>query len=671
MSILIRTLYKIPAIKLMGLKKNIDIQFEDGVIINCSYKEIIAFRFYTDFIPKYKIAITSDLWITNFYINGRSSKSTYIKMYSKIFRLIVKPFINEFGNNSIMGPMFKDMYVTIDNLNKYLLPRLNKYTMDLDVYDLLEIQFDRDLIDSMTEVVKDPSPMTIQHTYEVLDAVMKKDKYKDLSIVLLYLTELSSVGQIRQMFASRGYVTELNGRIFKLPMTNSFLLGFKNVYEFVIETRAGTKALSMSGKNIQDSEYTNRELNVATQVLESVHHGDCGCPTYIDTFIKPDEYDSVGNLLTQNHLKELDGKRYYCSKTNSEKVINGYTDKHLLGTTVGIRAAEYCGLPAKNKICTACIGEFGDTVFDYHNLGNMVTTIIMVLQSQGLLSAKHLLKTALQASVKLPSIVKQYFMLRHNESMFIRANFLNKKTKSIYIKIRQDEAWGLDSATKVKDLFSLNIHKISRLTTVWIVLRSKNGAEEEITIPLSTNSSKVFLSVPTISHIIKNEYETPDEEHYLFNIDNFNNKQPMFIFDKAEYNLASLSKEFKGLIKSHKYKMVNGEVRSEITPDVLVSEIFDLLNSKLSINLALVEMLVYCFTAKDLNTQNFDLGRGAKTRNVIGFKQAIDYRSLGAGFDWDALSQKVIDPMSFKVAGKSSTNMDTFLKPNEVIKYDD
>jgi len=189
-----------------------------------------------------------------------------------------------------------------------------------------------------------------------------------------------------------------------------------------------------------------------------------------------------------------------------------------------------------------------------------------------------------------------------------------------------------------------------------------------IAIPLSTTSAKVFLSVPTISHIIKHGYETPDEEHYVFNIDEFNNRQPMFTFDKAEYNLASLSKEFKASIKSHKYKMVNNEIRSEVTPDVLVAEVFDLLNSKLSINIALVEMLIYCFTAKDITNQNYDLGRGARVRNVATFKQNIDFRTLGSGLDWNDTRSKVADPMSFTTVGKTSSLMDVFIKATEVVK---
>jgi len=409
-------------------------------------------------------------------------------------------------------------------------------------------------------------------------------------------------------------------------------------------------------------------LSIATQVLEGVYHGDCGKPVYIDTYVKPDEFDSIGNLVAKNSFEELDGKHYYCNETKTEKILDGYKDKHLIGTTIPIRSALYCSHNEKNKICTACIGEYGDTPFSYQNLGNLVVTIIMVLQSQGLLSAKHLLKTAVQATVNLSKTTKQYFMLRQNESMYIRANVLNKKTKNIYVKIRQEEAWGLDSATRVKDLFSLNIHKISRLSTIWLVFRSANGAETEIPIPLSTTSAKVFLSVPTISHIIKHGYETPDEEHYVFCIDEFNNKQPMFTFDKAEYNLASLSKEFKASVKSHKYKMVNGEIRSEVTPDVLVAEVFDLLNSKLSINIALVEMLIYCFTAKDITNQNYDLGRGAKVRNVNSFSMNINYRSIGAAYNWDNLRGKVADPMLFVTTNKTSCLMDTFILPTETVK---
>jgi len=665
----VRTLFKIDRVKVSKLSKNMDIMFEDGVIIkNCYYKDIIVFRYLLDFINEFDIKITSDLWITNYYVNGYTPNKTYLNLYSKIFRKIVQPYISKYKNNDIMIKMFKLMYETIDNFNREFMPSIVSYTQGLDIADLLDLQFDKDLIDSMVKVNKEKTPKSVENVYKTLQKVMKKPEYKDLSISLLYNSEIGSVGQISQMFGSRGFITELNSKIFTTPMVNSFILGFKNVYEAVIESRAGAKALYLSGKGIQNTEYANREIQLATMVVERVYHGDCGKPVYIDFYIKPDEYDPVtGVLIHKNKLNELIGKRYLSPIDNKEYVITN-KDTHLIGTTIKMRSAVKCGLSNKKMICSACIGEIADSIFNHQNLGNMATVVLMTLLSQGLLSAKHLLKSATSASIKLNNILKKYFILRNNEDLYFKSNVLNKKTKTIYLKIKQSESWGLDTLKDVKDILSINVNNISKIKTVWLVFRDKHGAEEEVELEISKNHTKAFLSLQFLSYVINHGYEIVDELHYLINISDYNIKNPLIKFDKTEYNLASLASEFKNLIKSHKHIKVNNEIRSEYTSDVLVNKIFDLLNSKLSVNIALIEILVYTFTVKDLTNLNFDLGRGSKSDNIIGFKQAINYRSLGTAYDWDDLQNKVLDPILFKTTHKVSSNMDVFLKPNEVVK---
>jgi len=662
------TLFKMDIDKIVKLKKNIHIRFEDDVIIKCKYNEIITFRFLLNFITKYDVPITSELWLSKHFKNKLYSSGTHTSLYSKVFRAIVKPYLEKHGTNDIMDPLFRDMYQTVNMLSSKLLSKIAKYNLGLDVMDILMLQFDKDVIDALIEVKKTPSPGMVKEGYGVLNKTMYKPYYADNVISILYRSAIASTGQINQLLFSRGYISGLNNRIYQIPMTNSFMLGFMNIYEAAIESTAGAKALHLSGTSIQNTEYTNRQLQLAVSVLEQIYHGDCGKPKYTSFYVKDDVYDNNGTLITSNYLTELEGKRYLDSN-GVEKVIS-VEDKHLIGTTIMLRQAINCGHPDKKGICSACVGEVADSIFEFQSLGVLCVVMLMAVLSQGLLSAKHLLINALSSNIELNNTLKKYFMIRNNEDLYFRANIINKKTKRVYLKIPQKEATGISNIHYVKDIFSININKVSRIKHMSLLFIDKDGNEEEIELDISKMGNGAFLSLQFLSHVIKKGFDVYDDEHYMIEINDYDNKKPIIKFDKLEYSLATLNHEFKEMLKSHKYNNVNGVIRSEYTPEVLVQKLFDLLKTKISVNISLIEVIVYAFTAKDISRGNYDLGRGARTKDVIGFKHAIDYRSLGMAYDWDDLQGKVFNPILYSNVGKVSSPMDVYLKPNEVVKYD-
>ena len=55
-----------------------------------------------------------------------------------------------------------------------------QYTTGLDIDDLLDIQFEPELLEAMQEVLKNGNMEAVNHTYDVLDNVMKKEKFKNM-----------------------------------------------------------------------------------------------------------------------------------------------------------------------------------------------------------------------------------------------------------------------------------------------------------------------------------------------------------------------------------------------------------------------------------------------------------------------------------------------------------
>jgi hypothetical protein len=650
--------------EILNLKKNVNIKFEDGVIINnASYKHVIIFRYLMEVRRDIEFPVVSELWVSNYLVNGLFTNGSYLGVYSRLFRLLAKSS-KDIISNELKLRLFKSMYETINTVNRKLVTHFSEYCLGSEIQDMLEIQFEPELMEAIHLASENNSKAAIENSYEVLDKVIKNKKFDDNPMQLFYLSRTVSIGQIRQLLACRGYVTEMDSKIFNIPMTNSFVLGFKNIYEAAIESRAGAKAMYLSSKAIQDAEYMARELQLATMPIENVYRGDCGKPTYVDFYVRSLEVDEKGDVVTKGDLKNIIGKRYL-DTDGIEKIIDG-SEKHLENTYIKLRMAVYCGHPDKHSICSACIGEIADSILDHQNLGHISSTTGSTGMSQALLSTKHLLISASSASIKLDPAVSKYMLIRNNEKLIFKAGVLNKKTKRVYLKFKQREAWGLDNVMNVTDIFSINISKISRLSSAILVFESKKETVE-IELPLKYSSRRAFFSIEMLSHIMVNGYETLDEEYYMVDINDLLPKTPIFMYEKVEFDFSALIKEFKSLLKTRKYKKVEDKYKSEYMPHVLVQNLFELINNKLDVNIALLEVLTYAFTVQDLTNRNFDLGRNTLNKDVVGFREVIDYRSAGASYNWDDLQNKVLNPILHMRENKCSHPMDVFFCPNEAI----
>jgi len=668
----VRKLFLLPANRILELKTNLNLEFEDGVVIeNAYYKDVILFRYFLDFLTKFPITLTSDLWIVNFYVEGYFASSTYIDLYTKIYRKFFKENLDPNKDNSeTLRALFKAMYDTVFKVNKFLVRDIIEYAIDVEIQDILEIQFDPNLLEAIAKASVEKNQDAIENTYKTLDKIFYDRVYNNNLMTMLYLSGAVSKDQIKQLLGSRGYLTELDSKLFKEPMTNSFALGFKNMYDAAIESRAGAKAQYLSTKAIQESEYANREIQLVTMVIEKIDRQPCEHPTYVDFLIRPPEYNENGKVIYGGDLKNLVGKYYLDPTTGEEKVITG-SEKHLIDKTIKIRSAVYCSCSDKKSICSKCLGEISHSILNRENLGNIISTFVNAKKSQSLLSAKHLLKSATTTPIELSPIVKKYFILR-KEKLYPRSNTVNKRNTQVFLKINQNEAWGLKSAMQMKNIRNLIINKISRIESVDLIfVDSKTGeVREEVTLPLKSKNRYAYLTIPFIGYVMEKGYDTPDEKTYLIDITNYSNKQNIFMYEEKEFDFSALNKEFKKLIKSKKFIKVDGVYRSEYAPHVLVEKLFKLINTKLNINLALIETIVYALTIQDPNELDYDLGRNSPIKNIGGFKEVIDGRSIGGSYDWDNLQNKIMNPLLYKRSHKPSTPMDVFFKPNEVIMYE-
>jgi len=665
----IRALFELSVDEVKHLRRNLNIKFEDDVVEkNCNYKNVIAFRYFMDFVNDLPpIKLTHDLYIRNHFEEGEFNFGTYLGMYSKFFKKLVDEYVKPTGDVDIIEKFVKLLMETVNRVVKNFLEEIGDYVYGIEIPDMLEIQFHEDVIKAIIETKMDPNQENIEKAYRIVDDVIRHKVSENNIIRSMHLSKLAKADQTYQMLGPRGYVTELDSKIFSLPMTNSFLLGCGDVYELAIESRSGAKALYFSNKAIQQSEYLARQIQLATMPIERLYWTDCGSKEYLDFYVRPKEVDDRGRVIYNGDLKSLEGVWYLNEETGQEEIITK-DHKHLEGKVIKIRTILTCNHRDKKGVCYKCLGEISYSIFKHQNVGHLAAVTVTQKVTQNILSTKHHTKSADTQPVKIHSVTAEYFTVRDKDKLYLQSRFKGRKNKRLLMHIPQRALFGLTLVRETQDLTKINLSKVSK---VYEVLMEETAKEPIIKqLPISTKSRPAYFSQYFWSYLLKKGVEVDDNDDYVIDLTDYDFKKPIIIYEKVEYDFATLVDEFSDLIKYRKIlrDKKTGLYKSEFTTDLLLNKLLDLLNKKLQINISILAVIVYALSAWDINNQDFDLARNSPNSDAVGLKHALDYRSIGGSYNWDNLQGKVFNPHLFRSEFKPDHPLDVLFKPIEVIK---
>ena len=651
----------IPAYEILnGIRKHHNVVFEDNKVVYMEYKDIILSRYLwelTNFVPGMKI--TSDYVASKYFSEGMYTSKTINKCFEVMLRDIVNNYLNRSIDRSSLSTVYEQMFlIVVDIYNEVVYSNLN-YATTLNIKDFLEIQFKPKLIEAMRKVGEDSNLDNIQNSYDVLDDICRNDPSLSNNIVAKgYIAGTFSANQLRQMLASRGYVTEIDSRIFKYPIASSFVLGFNSIYELAIESRSGAKALFLSNIAIRDSEYFARELQLVTMIVENLVNTDCGTKEYTDWYIRGAE------VTGKSDLEFLIGKRYFDPISNKEYTITG-DENNLVGKVIKLRTAYNCKLKHKNSICTACFGGLSHAVFEHTNLGHITTTNVTKQISQSILSTKHIVANATSSSIELSDIAAKFFTVKNKNGYGIKSSLLKRTNIKMSIIIEQKEAFGIKDLNNDVDVYKLNPARVSMLQSIIMVTTDKQGNSEYYPIVVTDGNKYGNITYEFLEYIVRNGYTLDDQDRYVIDLSGWTTTTAIIQLPQVEFNFLALAKNVKSRFK---YLKLNKQGRSIETPESLLQIVFDLINSKLNINVALLEVIIYAFIIYDRETRDYDLGRNAKDRDLDRIEGVMTNRSLGSSLAWEKQVDTLLSPKSYYGRNAIDTPLDVLLKPNECIK---
>lgn len=643
---------------LENLKTDLDFLFEDGVVEFMNHKEAVINRYLLDLLTLYpELPIKSTYRINRYYTNGMFTTSSANKLFSVLLEDIIKLVLEPSGRLRELPNVYKKMFEIINAIYNDVAYGKIDYINSINIEDFLDIQMDDELLLSMKMVEKENTVTSVLNTYDVLDKVIRGKKELRMNPVAKgYISGMMKINQVKQILGSIGYRTELDSKIFKKPIASSFCLGIPDMYGMAIDSRAAVKALHLSTVAIQDSEWFARELQLVTMVIKSMTIGDCGSRDYVKWYVKP----AMGEI--KSDLGNMVGKRYLDPETNKELVIKK-DDEHLIGKHILIRAAHKCKLKDKHSICSACFGELSYGVFEHTNLGHLCGTTMTVPISQSILSTKHLAASAVAHSIVLDTVAKRFLSIKDKYHYAINKSFNANKNKAKLI-ITQDQILGLKDLIRPSDVKKTEITRVSLIEHITITTEAKNGKLEYFPIIIKDSGRYGSFTHKFLEYVVEAGYTLDGQDRYVIDLAGWTSAQAIITLPQVEYNFLDLSKETKALLKT----MPNYKDGScKYTPELLVEELFSLVNSKLAVNLAVIEVIVYAFTVTSIINKNYNLGRNIENPGIADIRDLIKHRSLGAGYGHEYVVHKLLSPDSFQKEHRMNHLLDGLIKPNEVL----
>src|SRR5690606_21781358 len=132
--------------------------------------------------------------------------------------------------------------------------RCEAYVTSLDILDMIEVH-EHPKVKLANSTVA-PLQASIDKTYKVIQNVLRDPKeLAHNAVAKIMKSGNANIGQINQCLGPRGFLTDIDGNIFKEPILVSYLKGLHSLHDSMIDSRLAAKSLTFSKKPLQQAEF--------------------------------------------------------------------------------------------------------------------------------------------------------------------------------------------------------------------------------------------------------------------------------------------------------------------------------------------------------------------------------------------------------------------------------
>lgn len=634
-------------------KQKFVLVFDDGEI-ETNWKDILFSSYFWDFHRRYpNTSMLLKHHVRKLLGKNRLGMKTHLKLLSNIIWSVYDAYPTI--DRDILA---REAYEAVNNIYNDLTIRLEEYVNSIDILDFMQV-VDSDIIAKANLEVEHTSESITKTYNEILRGLSEDKTIFNNPLAKASRSGIVSSGQLLQCIGPRGFLTDTDSTQFKKPILRSYISGFREFHDSLIESRSAAKSLIFSKNALQQAEYFSRRLQMMDQIVRNLHHGDCGSTEYLIWHVSPPIIEN-GKTINGGDLPNLIGK-HYLDDDGILKIIT-IDDKHLIDKTLKLRTVLECKHPDPYGICSKCFGELALNIPDNTNLGHVCCVSMTHDASQIVLSAKHYDTSANIEAIIISDDNAKFLSVSQDGSSYL----LNKRLKGdIKLVINSKEAANITDIKEVGSVSNLNITRVSALTEIGIMVNS-GKIFEHVSIPVGFERRMASMSYPLLEYVRANGWTIDDNGNFVIDMKKWDMEEPILSLPLRHYNAGDHSRDVAMLLESTVKDLKKRD--KIVSPASMLSELFTLVNSKLNVNLAVLEVILYGVMIVSAEDYNYHLPKPWTDRG-IGVKEAImAYRSLSATMAFEDHKDILTSPLSFMITDRPDHIFDYMLMPDEVIK---
>lgn len=532
---------------------------------------------------------------------------------------------------------------------------LEEYVTTLDILDFLEV-FDSAPVQQAYERAE-PTEQWIADIYSVIDRFLSNDpSIRHNTLSKLYRSSLVSGNQLLQCVGPRGFVNDLDGMRFQNPVMRGYFQGIRSIHDYIVETRTAAMSLNSSKGPLQETEYFSRKLQIMCQVVERLHHTDCGTTRYLKIQVRGKSENHRGdlpNLVGVNYLDD-DGV------LKSIKV----TDRHLIGKTIQTRSVIFCNHPDHRGVCSTCYGQLSEQIPKHSNLGQMNCTHMTEQSASGVLSSKHLAVSSTLDTIVLDQVGQSYLKVASDGNSYMLADVTKNYVRhgGLRLLIAIEDATNLADIQLVERVTELPITRVSELTFLTI-----ETGENQIAIDITHQRRQASLTHAMLEYILKKGITTDETETYfVIDMAEWDWSKPILSLPLKHFSMSDHAKDIATILESSVSEVVERDRFTEASSMLL--ELFSLVNEKLSVNMAVLSVTMYAAMIRSAEHFDYALPKPHTESGLGVMKNTILYRSMAAFMAYERHSEAIFAPESYYLTNRTDHPFDAIMMPKEVIK---
>lgn len=641
--------------------------FDDGELTTNS-RETLFSNYAWDFIRKYpSTPMLKHHHVKDLLGNRRLGAGTHLKLFGNVMWDVHDTYIKIPGINvdKLKEELAEMTYRLTNLLYNDLTYKCEQWVTSIDITDYVKI-LDHPAIKKVKAEATPTAESLEKIHYTVETALMTDPLLTNNPISKAVRSGLSNMGQVLQCVAYRGYISDTDSRYFKRPVMRSFAEGFRSFYDSFVEARHAAMAHAQAKDPLEQTEYFNRRLQLICQSLRNLHRGDCGSTEYLYWTMRDKELDGRGNLLRKSDLNMLEGK-YFVNGSGGLSCISK-KDKQLLGQTLKIRSVLHCAHPDPYGVCSTCFGQMSDSILDpmTGNLGQSNCTSMTEVVSQLVLSTKHFVGSAEAEYIVLDDFISQYLKIGPDFSSYLLNPDAILKGKHVRLVIPNQFAINFTDILEVKDVHQLtSTTRVSELPEIGIF--EGDGVTMDYTVhKVSQDRRMASMTYALLEYIKLKGWTLNEKGYYVIEMSDWDYSQPILTLPMKRYNMSDHSAEIADILESSMKKMDKRIKENAVDPTL--GKLFDHVNERLNVNLAVLEVVLYGGMIVSSAEGDYSFPKVGTSRQLGVMENTIDNRSAAAKFAYEHQLRSITSPKNYISPNRLDHPMDGLVSPFEVLQ---